>query len=583
MRNVDPSAAPTRLDVCAETPPKPELRGSVLDVVRTLLAENDGEGILAIVSKLVAENAAMSRRLAKVKDGFKTSEKIGRAQLVLFVDGLARGELDPESDEADAEGPDEIDEADAQLRAASGIDDKKENGDELGKRKTRPPRQPTGRTAAPKNARRVDNPLLVPADRRPCPRCGAERTCIGHDVTEVIDLIPAEVIVRRDRREKLACRECEAEVVRAPMGEKVVASGKIGLGLAATLLVEKYVDGLPLHRQRERFARVGLDIAVSTLADQIKWSTDLLRPLWRAALAECIAARVMHLDGTGLTVLDDKAGKKKMGALWGYVGVNADEVVAAYLYMSTGKAKADEDKPGELGPQDVLALREGLTVADASGHFDASFAREDLIECGCNMHARRYFVKALDAGDKRAALPIAAYKKLYEIERELREKGLDPDAVLAQRRERSKPLWDELVSWCTVHKKHEPPSSKLGIALRYFTNHHVALARFLDYGYVPMDNGIVERLHVRTALTRKNYLFAGSDAGAERAAIAYTILGSCRLAGIDPLEYLRDVLPRMTRKVRLIDLSDLLPHRWKQRRDAVAAFCSALARLGRGD
>lgn len=147
------------------------------------------------------------------------------------------------------------------------------------------------------------------------------------------------------------------------------------------------------------------------------------------------------------------------------------------------------------------------------------------------MHARRYFVKALDAGDKRAALPIAAYKKLYEIESELREQGLAPDAVLEQRRERSKPLWDELVSWCTVHKKHEPPSSKLGIALRYFTNHQVALGRFLDYGYVPMDNGIVERLHVRTAMTRKNYLFAGSDGGAERAAIAYTILGSCRLAG----------------------------------------------------
>jgi transposase len=200
-----------------------------------------------------------------------------------------------------------------------------------------------------------------------------------------------------------------------------------------------------------------------------------------------------------------------------------------------------------------------------------------------NAHARRYFVKALDAGDKRAALPIAAYKKLYEIDRELNDKGFDPETVLAQRREWSKPIWDELASWCTVHKKHEPPSSRLGIALRYFTNHRVALARFLDYGYVPMDNGIVERLHVRTALTRKNYLFAGSDDGAERAAIAYTILGSCRLVGIDPLEYLRDVLPPMTRKVRLVDLSDLLPHRWKQRRDAVAAFCAALARLSRGD
>jgi len=106
-------------------------------------------------------------------------------------------------------------------------------------------------------------------------------------------------------------------------------------------------------------------------------------------------------------------------------------VIAAYLYMSTGKATAQ--RPGELGPQDMLDLREGPTVADASGLFDASFAKEKLIECGCNMHARRYLVKALDAGDKRAALPIAAYKKLYEIERELREQRLDADAMLAQR------------------------------------------------------------------------------------------------------------------------------------------------------
>ena len=560
--------------------PANELRGSVLDVVRALLAENDSDAVLEIVSTLVAENADMSRRLAQSKARFKTSEKVGRAQLVLFVDALARGEGPSAPDEADEEGPDEIEEADATLRLASGIDGPPEDEDEIAKCKTRPPRQPASRTPPPATARRVENPLRVSGDQRPCPRCGAERTCIGHDITEVIELIPAEVIVRRDLREKLACKVCEAEVVRAPTGDKVVASGKIGLGLAATLLVEKYADGLPLHRQRERLARLGLEVAVSTLADQIMWVADLLRPLWRASLAECIAARVMHLDGTGLPVLDKTApGNKKHGALWGYVGVNEDHTIAAYLYTSTGKAKAQE--PGELGPQNMLDLREGPTVADASGLFDKSFARDKLIECGCNMHARRYFVKALDAGDKRAALPIAAYKKLYEIERELREAGLTPDEMLAGRQERSKPLWDELVSWCTVRKKHEPPASKLGIALRYFTNQQVALARFLEYGYVPMDNGPVERLHVRAALTRKNYLFAGSDAGGERAAIAYTILGSCRLSGVDPLEYLRDVLPQMKRKVRLLDLPDLLPHRWKQRREAVAALCAAVASLGR--
>lgn len=566
MREVDRGATTTS-DVSAETSTS-DLRGPVLDVVRALREDNDWDAVLAIVSKLVAENADMSRRLARIAARFKTSEKVGKAQLVLFVDALQRGEGEPEVDGEDPEGPDELDDADAKLRTASGLDEDADG--DLRKVTTKPPRRPANRVPAPENLRRVDNPLVVPAAQRPCPRCGAERTCIGHDVTEVVELIPAEVVVRRDRREKLACAACEAEVVRAPVGDKVVASGAIGLVLAATLLVEKYVDGVPLHRQRERLARLGLDIAVSTLADQIKWSTDLLRPLWRAALAEVIAARVMHLDGTGLMVLDgNTTANKKIGALWGYVGVNADEVIAAYRYTSTGKATGQIS--GELGPQDMLDLRDGPTVADASGLFDASFARDKLIECGCNMHGRRYFVKALDAGDKRAALPLAAYKKLYEIERDLRDRGLEPDAVLAQRRERSKPIWDELVAWCTVHKKHEPPSSRMGIALRYFTNHQVALGRFLDYGYVPMDNGIVERLHVRTAMTRKNYLFAGSDAGAERAAIAYTILGSCRLAGIDPLEYLRDVLPRMTRKVRLLDLSQLLPSRWAAARAAAKA------------
>jgi transposase len=566
MRDVDREPR-TASDLSTDVLPSGnELRGSVLDVVGALRAENDWDTVVEIVRRLVAENADMSRRLGRIAARFKTSEKVGKAQLVLFLDALQRGEGEPETDEGNA-GPDEVDDADAKLRTASGIDDKPAD-DDLAKLRTRPPRQPGNRAAPPAHLRRVDNPILVPADQRACPICGTERVCIGHDSTEVIELIPAEVIVRRDLREKLACRPCEGQLVRAPVADKVVGNGKLGLALVATLLVDKYVDGLPLHRQRERYQRLGLDLAVSTLADQVKWCTDLLRPLWRAARAEVIAARVMHLDGTGLAVLDPSVkGGKKLGALWGYVGVNANEVVAAYLYVSTGKAT--EQQPGELGPQDMLGLRNGPTVADASGLFDASFLRPTLIECGCNMHGRRYFMKALDAGDQRAALPLAAYKKLYEIEAEIRDR--DPDDKLVERQSRSKPIWDELVAWCHVHKKYEQPSSPLGVALRYFTNHHVALGRFLEYGYVPLDNGIVERLHVRTALTRKNFLFAGADSGGERAAIAFTILGSCRLAGVDPIEYLTDVLPKLTRRIRLLDLPALLPARWAAARAAAAA------------
>jgi len=136
-----------------------------------------------------------------------------------------------------------------------------------------------------------------------------------------------------------------------------------------------------------------------------------------------------------------RCGGKHLGALWGYVG---DTDVAAYLFVSTGKKQGQRE--GELGPEDMLNLRTGYTVADASNLFDKSFKREDLVECGCNMHARRYFVKALDGGDARAALPIAGYKKLYEIEAEIRDK--DEDAKRAARQARSKEVFDDIVAWC---------------------------------------------------------------------------------------------------------------------------------------
>jgi transposase len=564
-------ASPTKSDG-TETEPAParELRGPVLDILGELLADfDDRDAVLAVIKQVVAQNSQLTvrnteleRQLARLLSAPRKNERISRDQLLLAL-GTIGAFGTAEADEADSgkSQPEELDDADAKLRAASGIDDKPP-------RTGRPPRQPHSRNPAPAHLRRVENLIRVPDAVRACPKCGGERTCIGHDVTEVIDVIPAEAIVRLDKREKLACAPCDGELVRAPLGNKIVDGGKLGLTLVAQLLVDKYIDGLPLHRQLARFKRLGLDLSVSTLCDQVKWCTDLLRPLWRAALAEIITARVMHLDATGLPVLDPSvAGGKRLGSLWGYVGVSPDHATAMYLYTSTGKKVGQKD--GELGPEDVLALRDGPTVADASNVFDGSFKRPGLIECGCNMHARRYFVKALDAGDQRAALPIAAYKKLYAIEAEL--EALDVDAKLAARIARGKPIFDEIVAWCRAREAHEPPSSKLGTAIRYMLNHRVALGRFLEYGFVPLDNGIVERLHVRAALTRKNFLFAGADSGGERAAIAFTIFGSCKLADVDPLEYLADVLPLLTRPIRILDLPNLLPAAWKARRAATAA------------
>ncbi len=273
----------------------------MLEVVRELLALGHLEEALEVIEKLVARNVELEKRLAEVLSRPRKNEGVSSAQLLLLLDGLAA------NDEA-------LKSADERLREASGIDAKKNEEPTT----VEPKRSPRVRKPFPPNLRRIENIIPVPGEERSCPKCGAKRQCIGHDVSEVVELIPAEVVVRLDMREKLACQSCEGELVRAPTGDKVIGGGMMGTRLVASLLVDKYRDGLPLHRQKQRFARMGFDVSVSTLADQVTWATDLLRPLWRSAMAVVLGEKVMHLDGTGIAVLDrDVESGIKLGTLWG--------------------------------------------------------------------------------------------------------------------------------------------------------------------------------------------------------------------------------------------------------------------------
>jgi len=522
-----------------------ELRGSVLDVLRDLLGDHGSSAaVLEVVAKLVSRNKELEVLLAKLQAMKHKNERVSQEQLDLFL-----GKLHADSENALATANDAL------------KDVAEENGGR--EEKTPPPKQPAVRRPIPPSLPRVNNPLPVPPDARPCPVCGKERACIAHETTEVIDFKPAEVFVRLDTREILGCRDCEAELVRAPMGDKVVEGGAYGSSLVAKLVVGKYWDGMPLYRQGEELERLGLSMPSSSMSDQITWATDLLRPVWRLLLANALAAVVMHVDGTSLPVLDRDSPKGIVtGALWGYVG---DTDCAAYIYTST--AKRNGQRPGELGPADFLALRKGPVVADASNLFDRIFVSADLLEIGCNMHARRYFMKALDANDARAAIPIAAFRTLYDVEDDGRD--ADPDRRREERQRRSKPVYDELVHWCKTYQPTEPPSSLLGRAIQYTLNHRVPLTRFLDDGRFPIDNGIVERLHRRPAVGRRNYLFAGSHDAGERAAIAYSVLATCNLLEINPMEYLADVLPRLARdSLTQADRRALLPAAWKAARDA---------------
>ena len=438
--------------------------------------------------------------LAKKLRSFKTTEKVSRAQLLLFLEKAAEDKpaTPPQSGTANEEEPTPHDEL------AKLVDEEQKR---RSTEKTKPPPKRPSRKPFPDNLRRVDNPIPIPIPEaeRPCPICAGDRRCMGHDMSEVLELIPAEVVVRRDLQEKLVCDACDTpQITRAPCGDRVVDGGRFGPRIVAQMLVDKFRDGLPLNRQRERYGRLGIELSVSTLADQIGWATELLQPLWRGLQIEALGADVLHIDATSLPFFDHlgkgaKKKRKKLGALWGYVG---DTDVALYLFAPSGHASFQDRHT--IGPADYLGLRTGYTVADAASVFDKAFERDGIIECGCNMHARRYFVRALDAGDARAAIAIDAYHALYGLEKEARDQ--EPVERLRLRQQRSAPIFAKLLEWATSIRDDEPPASKLGRALTYLTNQQVPLTRFLEDGRIPFDNGIVERLHVRAALTRKNFL-----------------------------------------------------------------------------
>lgn len=519
-----------------------ESRGPLFEMLGKLLVERRDEHVVKLFAQVLARNGELEKRLAKRRLGADNeSEGISSAQLDLFLAAL--------KEEADAT----LKEANEKLVDAAKPPEKPAA-------EPKPPRQPALRRPIPDGLRRVENIIPVPEADRPCPFCGKDRVCIGHDVTLVIELLPAEVIVREDKRELIACVPAckdESELKRAPLGDKVISGGIYGSTLVATMLVRKYDHGMPLHRIREEVLRYGLDIPSASASDQIQWATDLLRPLWHQLQHDILQSKVMQLDPTSIPVRDKDHGFGiQLGSLCAYVG---DAELVAYLYSSTGKKNGQ--RAGELGPEDFLAMRKGLTMADASNAFDKSFARPGLIEIGCNTHGRRGFVKALEIGDTRAAIPIAAFKRLYEIEEEAA--NLTCEERTAMRREKSRPLYNELIAWCKLYRPLEPPKTPLHRACAYILNHQIALMRFVDDGLIPIDNTLVERLHRRPATGQRSFLFVGSHAGGERAAIAYSILGTCRLIGLNPVPYLGDVLPNLARGVELEDMHTFMPKAWK--------------------
>jgi transposase len=408
--------------------------------------------------------------------------------------------------------------------------------------------------------------VVIPAPSA-CPCCGSDKLAkLGEDVTETLEVVPRQWKVIQHVREKWSCRACE-KITQPPAPFHVIARGRAGASLLALILASKYAQHLPLTRQAEAYAREGVEIDVSTMADWVGASAAMLQPLVLLIRAHVFAAQRIHADDTTVPVL--AKGKTRTGRLWAYVRddhpfAGPDSPAAAYFYS--------RDRSGEH-PQAHLAGYSGLMQADAYAGFNPLYAGArkpaPIIEAACWAHGRRKFYELAEI----TAAPIAveAVKRIdaiFAIEREIN--GAAADKRRAVRQERAKPLVEDLHAWMLENRARVSAKSAIGKALDYMLKRWAAFARFLDDGRLCLSNNAAERAVRGVAVGRRNWTFAGSDRGGERAAAIYTLIESCKLNGVDPQAWLADVLARLPDHANR-DLQQLLPWNWLPQDHARAA------------
>lgn len=392
---------------------------------------------------------------------------------------------------------------------------------------------------------------IVHASACTCPGCGGALQPAGEDVAEMLEWVPGRYKVVRHVRPKLACPSCET-LIQAPAPARPIARGLAGPGLLAHVLVGKYADHLPLYRQSEIFAREGIDLERSTLADWVGGASTLLSPLVEAIAGYVLSAEKLHADDTPVPVLSPGRGTTRQGRLWTYV---RDDRPAASAEPPAVLFRYSPDRKGER-PREHLASFTGILQADAYAGFDRLYG-ERIQEAACWAHARRKFYEINAAhASPIAQEALARIARLYVIESEIR--GRPPDERREIRQARAGPELDALHSWLHTVLSSVSKKSALAIAMRYTLSRWAALTRYRDDGRLEIDNNAAERALRAVALGRKNWLFAGSDDGGERAAAIYTLLGTAKLNGLNIEAYLRHVLERLPDHP-ITDIDALLP------------------------
>ncbi|MFZ5783555.1 MAG: IS66 family transposase [Pseudomonadota bacterium] len=413
---------------------------------------------------------------------------------------------------------------------------------------------------------------VIVASPTACSCCGGTRLSkLGEDVTETLEVIPRQWKVIQHVREKFSCRDCET-IDQAPAPFHVVPRGWAGPNLLAMILFEKYGQHQPLNRQAERYAREGVPLSLSTLADQVGACCSVLRPLYERLMAHVLAAERLHGDDTTVPVL--AKGKTVTGRCWTYVrddrpfGGRAPP--AALFFYS-------RDRSGEH-PRQHLAAWSGVLQADAFGGYGKLYEAErepgPVLEASCWAHARRKFFELADietAARRKAQrrtphvispMALEAVQRidaLFGIERGIN--GLPADQRLAVRQEQSAPLVAALEAWMREERRKLSRHSDVAGAIDYMLKRWESFTRFLEDGRICITNNAAERALRGLALGRKAWLFAGSDRGGQRAALLYSLIVTAKLNDVDPQAWLADVLARIAEHPAS-RVDELLPWHW---------------------
>jgi transposase len=407
------------------------------------------------------------------------------------------------------------------------------------------PLQHPGRMKLPESLRRKQIIIEPAADTSGCKK-------MGEEITEVLEYQPGELYVKQYRRIKYA-KPDNTGVLIGELPSRPLPKVMAGVGLLAQIVIDKYVDHLPLHRQMQRFERAGVKLSYSTLTDWVSATGELINPLFNALKAEVLQSGYLHADETPIKVIDkDKKGGTHRGYYWVYQN-SLDKIV--FFDYQEGR--------GREGPTQILEHFKGYLQTDGYAAYEFFDKRQDITLLHCMAHARRMFNEALDNDYERASHAMEEIQKLYTIEHISKQNNLNFEELKAVRQTKAAPILKNLWRWMQQQYVQVLPKSAIGKALAYSLQRWDKLSLYIADGRINIDNNPVENSIRPVALGRKNYLFAGSHEAAKRSGMLYSLLGTCKMHGIEPYSWLKDVLQQIADHP-INTIQELLPHRFKK-------------------